>query len=208
MSSAGGRPSWQTTVSVRTSIVPPGPRPPPADTPDTSPVVTTSQVTASIHDFAASLALRRSLIAVRESPGIFPVDSSSGRVATHSAADALVWVVRARASMTAHSGARTAHAVRGVASALRQRGDRLTPQGSRRRQEDRPGLAAPALRCVRFHRRGMRHPDAGNRATCGRPGRHTDHPDDVGQGAWHCTVHLVYGVLHGLVLPVWRGDGI
>jgi hypothetical protein len=30
----------------------------------------------------------------------------------------------------------------------------------------------------------------------------------VGQGAWHCTVHLVYGVLHGLVLPVWRGDGI
>ena len=30
----------------------------------------------------------------------------------------------------------------------------------------------------------------------------------VGQGVWHCTVHLVYGVLHGLVLPVWRGDGI
>src|SRR6266581_7438419 len=30
--------------------------------------------------------------------------------------------------------------------------------------------------------------------------------DDVGQGAWHCTVRLVYGVLHGLVLPVWRGD--
>jgi hypothetical protein len=29
--------------------------------------------------------------------------------------------------------------------------------------------------------------------------------DDVGQGAWHCTVRLVYGVLHGLVLPVWRG---
>jgi hypothetical protein len=42
----------------------------------------------------------------------------------------------------------------------------------------------------------------------GRPGRHTDHPDDVGQGAWHCAVHLVYGVLHGLVLPVWRDDGI
>ena len=32
--------------------------------------------------------------------------------------------------------------------------------------------------------------------------------DDVGQGAWHCTVRLVYGVLHGLVLPVWRGDEI
>jgi hypothetical protein len=25
---------------------------------------------------------------------------------------------------------------------------------------------------------------------------------------WHCTVRLVYGVLHGLVLPVWRRDGI
>ena len=42
-------------MSVRTSIVPPGPRPPPADTPDTSPVVTTSQVTALFHDFAVSL---------------------------------------------------------------------------------------------------------------------------------------------------------
>jgi hypothetical protein len=42
-------------VSVGTSIVPPWPRPPPADTPDTSPVVTTSQVTPSLHDFAVSL---------------------------------------------------------------------------------------------------------------------------------------------------------
>src|SRR5271165_6815571 len=24
---------------------------------------------------------------------------------------------------------------------------------------------------------------------------------------WHCTARLVYGVSHGLVLPVWRGDG-
>jgi hypothetical protein len=32
--------------------------------------------------------------------------------------------------------------------------------------------------------------------------------DDVGQDAWHCTVRLVYGVLHGLVFPAWRGDGI
>jgi AcrR family transcriptional regulator len=31
--------------------------------------------------------------------------------------------------------------------------------------------------------------------------------NDVGQGARHCIVRLVYGVLHGLVLPVWRGDG-
>jgi hypothetical protein len=26
-------------------------------------------------------------------------------------------------------------------------------------------------------------------------------------GAWHCTVRLVYGVLHGFILPVWRGMG-
>ena len=31
------------------------PRPPPADTPDTSPVVTTSQVTTALRDFAVSL---------------------------------------------------------------------------------------------------------------------------------------------------------
>jgi len=31
--------------------------------------------------------------------------------------------------------------------------------------------------------------------------------DDVGQGAWHCTARLVYGVLHGFILPVWRGMG-
>ena len=43
-------------VSVRTSIVPPRPCPPLADTPGTSPAVTTPQVTASIHDFAGSLA--------------------------------------------------------------------------------------------------------------------------------------------------------
>src|SRR5512133_247813 len=60
MSSAGGRPSWQAMVSVRTSIVPPGPCPPLADTPDTSAVVTTPQVTASLHDFAVSLGFGRS----------------------------------------------------------------------------------------------------------------------------------------------------
>jgi len=42
-------------VSVRTSIVPPGPRPLPADTPGTSAPITTPQVTASLHDFAVSL---------------------------------------------------------------------------------------------------------------------------------------------------------
>ena len=46
-------------VSVGTSIVPPGPRPPPADTPGPSTAVTTPQVTASIHDFAASLGEQR-----------------------------------------------------------------------------------------------------------------------------------------------------
>src|SRR5512142_528995 len=56
MSSAGGCPSRQKMVSVGTSIVPPGPCPPPADTPDASTAVTTPQVTASIHDFAVSLA--------------------------------------------------------------------------------------------------------------------------------------------------------
>ena len=55
MSSSGGRLSWQKTVSVRTSIVPPGPCPPPADTPHALPVVTTSQVKDSLHDFAAPL---------------------------------------------------------------------------------------------------------------------------------------------------------
>jgi hypothetical protein len=55
MSSAGGRPSRQKMVSVGTSIVPPGPCPPPADTPGTSTAVTTPQVTASLHDFAVSL---------------------------------------------------------------------------------------------------------------------------------------------------------
>jgi hypothetical protein len=51
----GGRPSWQAMVSVRTSIVPPGPCPPLEDTPGASPAATAPQVTASIHDFAVSL---------------------------------------------------------------------------------------------------------------------------------------------------------
>jgi hypothetical protein len=58
MSSAGGSPSWQAMVSVGTSIVPPGPCPPPEDSPGASPAATTPQVTASVHDFAVSLALR------------------------------------------------------------------------------------------------------------------------------------------------------
>ena len=55
MSSAGGRPTWQAMVSVRTSLVPPGPCPPLEDTPGASPAATAPQVTASIHDFAVSL---------------------------------------------------------------------------------------------------------------------------------------------------------
>jgi hypothetical protein len=48
----GGRgPSWQAMASVRISIVPPGPRLPPADMPDISTAATKPEVTASIHDF-------------------------------------------------------------------------------------------------------------------------------------------------------------
>jgi hypothetical protein len=65
MSSAGGCPSWQAMVSVRTSIVPPRPCPPLPDTPGTSSAVTTPQVTASIHDFAVSL-LATLICALRE----------------------------------------------------------------------------------------------------------------------------------------------
>jgi hypothetical protein len=54
----GGRvSSWQKVASVRTSIVPPGPCPPPANTPLTSAAGTTLQVTDSRHDFAVSLGL-------------------------------------------------------------------------------------------------------------------------------------------------------
>ena len=50
-------------VSVGTSIVPPGPCPPPADTPGPSTAVTTPQVTTSVHDFAGSVgrSIRRQL---------------------------------------------------------------------------------------------------------------------------------------------------
>src|ERR671923_574437 len=58
MSSAGGHPSRQKMVSVGTSIVPPGPCPPPADTPGASSAITTPQATASLHDFAGSLKKR------------------------------------------------------------------------------------------------------------------------------------------------------
>src|SRR5690348_9613130 len=68
MASAGGRPPRQATASVSTSNAPPRPRPPPTDTPGTSSVVTTSQVTASIHDFAASLA--------KEYWAAFPIQSA------------------------------------------------------------------------------------------------------------------------------------
>src|SRR6516165_7895519 len=59
MSSAGGHPSRQKMVSVGTSIVPPGPRPSPADTPGLSTAATAPQVTASLHDFAVSLSQGR-----------------------------------------------------------------------------------------------------------------------------------------------------
>jgi len=89
----------------------------------------------------------------------------------------------------------------------RQRGDRLTPQGAADAEKTGRDLlhppydafvstgAACATQMLEIVRHAVGQDD-------------TDHPGDVGQGAWHCTVHLLYGVLHGLVLPVWRGDGI
>ena len=54
----GGRcPSWQAMVSVKNFHRSARARPPPADTPDESSAVTTSQVTPSIQDFAVSLDL-------------------------------------------------------------------------------------------------------------------------------------------------------
>jgi hypothetical protein len=79
MSSAGGDPSWQAMVSVGTSIVPPGPRPPLADTPGTSPAVTTSQVTASIHDFAGSLGHERIFLSTTAMHNYASINRLSGR---------------------------------------------------------------------------------------------------------------------------------
>src|SRR5450432_558065 len=84
MSSAGGCPSWQAMASVRTSIVPPWPCPPLTDTPGTSPVVTTSQVTASIHDFAGSLRVRLEPIPC---PGGAPVRAYNLEAAGHREGD-------------------------------------------------------------------------------------------------------------------------
>ena len=47
--------SAEKMVSVGTSIVPPGPHPPRADTPGTSSAPTTAQAPASYQDFAVSL---------------------------------------------------------------------------------------------------------------------------------------------------------
>jgi hypothetical protein len=58
----GGRcPSWQAMVSVKNFHRSARARPPPADTPDESSAVTTSQVTPSIQDFAVSLPRNRSI---------------------------------------------------------------------------------------------------------------------------------------------------
>src|SRR5579875_1963187 len=81
MASAGGDPSWQAMVSVRTSIVPPGPCPPLPDTPGTSPAVTAPQVTASIHDFAGSLGDRRAGQATTR-PEWEPASENSGPAAS------------------------------------------------------------------------------------------------------------------------------
>ena len=80
MSSAGGRPLWQTTVSVGTSIVPPGPCPPPEDTPGSSSAITTPQATASIHDgwltttYSAAPDMRPDVVQLRVNDVSYPVD--------------------------------------------------------------------------------------------------------------------------------------
>jgi hypothetical protein len=48
--------SWQAMVSVENFHRSARARPPPADTPDEAPAITTSQVTSLIQDFAVSLA--------------------------------------------------------------------------------------------------------------------------------------------------------
>jgi hypothetical protein len=57
---SGRSPSGQTTASVGTSIVPPGPR---ADTLGTPAPITTPQVTALHHYFAVSLRRRHRILA-------------------------------------------------------------------------------------------------------------------------------------------------
>jgi hypothetical protein len=81
--------------------------------------------------------------------------------------------------------------MRYVEWALRQRGDRLTPQGAADAKKTGRDLlhppydafvstgAACATQMLEIVRHAVGQDD-------------TDHPDDVGQGAWHCTVHLVY----------------
>src|SRR6185437_11824544 len=59
MASAGGRSLSAVMVSVRTSIVPPRPRPPPANASGTTANASKPQVTDQINDFAVSLELRQ-----------------------------------------------------------------------------------------------------------------------------------------------------
>src|SRR5579875_1317433 len=90
MASAGGDPSWQAMVSVRTSIVPPGPCPPLPDTPGTSPAVTAPQVTASIHDFAGSLVSNPAMTTQMQTTGAALLAVSLACMSA-SAQDALAW---------------------------------------------------------------------------------------------------------------------
>jgi len=74
MASAGG--SLEAgDVSVRTSIVPPGPCPPSADTPDTSPAAMKQQLTASFHDFAVSLPAGGAQTAQKQHAGLLKLDA-------------------------------------------------------------------------------------------------------------------------------------
>ena len=109
----------------RNSIVPSGPCPPPEDTPGASPAVTTSQVAASIHDFAGS-GSRAAVEAFRRSGPVRRAERRDargfgGRVRRHG---------RALADLTAD----VTLSARPCAGAARPRG----PGGGRQDAQDAP----------------------------------------------------------------------
>ena len=95
---------------------------------------------------------------------------------TWSAGHVLAWMVPAKMCMTTPPGGKTGSC--GTWSCAGTPATTVTalPAGGGRRRDDRPGRAAPALRRVRVHRRGTRHPDGGGLAARGRAGRHAGHP--------------------------------
>lgn len=107
-----------------------------------------------------------------------------------------------------------------LARAGRQASRRQSPPGARRRERgNRRKGSAPRRRSLLSSLNSI-EPGSLPSESCDPDVQDTRRPgvclacspahvlDDVGQGPWHCTVRLVYGVLHGFIPPVWRGDGI